>query len=97
MKFIITDNIRVANVHDRGTGPRSLAYLVGRLLRIKFGPGKVKECNVIATAWAGQSTLVIIVDELGTYARLEKQVLAAAATKSPTQIKDVMIYWSVRG
>ena len=93
MNFIITDNIRVARVYGKRR-PRSVAYLVGKMISVRFLSGKpVKNCTILATAWASQSTLVITVDELGHYARLEKQVLAAAATQSTTQIKDVMIYW----
>lgn len=94
MKYIITDNIRVANAINQPTRMKTVDYWVGKRIRVKLKAGEVYDCIVGAYTWAGQGVVVLRVDQLGDYNSFQKSVLEAAAKNMPRMIGDVKVYWS---
>ncbi len=94
MKYIITDNIRVAKVTRDGgiLKKRPLDYL-GTSIWIK-GPSVMQTATVTSVTWAGQGVAVLTVMELGEYnSPLQKAVLKVATQTKPKRIAAVKIYW----
>lgn len=94
MKYIITDNIRVANVENISSIKKRPFEYIGKTYRIHTAPGESNDTVVTNVAWAAQGIALLTVDQLGVYdSVLEKEILRIAAETSPKQIRDVQIYW----
>lgn len=96
MKYIITDNIRVARASNSSEmKKRPIDYLRGSIwIRRNTSAGSMTDAIVTGVSWASQGVVVLTVDELGEYTSpLQKEILKVAAQTKPKRISDVKIYW----
>lgn len=88
MKFIITDNIRVANMTNLVKIKKPSKY-IGKRISVLLDSCQTSVSRVTNITWAAQDIVVFTVEELGYYTPLQKQVLKASASEGPDQIKAV--------
>ena len=94
MKYIITDNIRVANVDPESPSRKRPLDCIGKSIWIKMDLGEMHKATIANATWAAQGIVVFTVDELGEYFTfLTKEILKVAAATKPERINDVKIYW----